>query len=77
MARVVPGSGAIIEPNFNDEFGVVSVDVISGGSGYSQSNPPRLVVDNCGTPEIEALLYPYIDSPSGRIVYVRVLASGK
>lgn len=77
MSRVVPGSGAIIKPNFNKEFGVASVDVISGGSGYSQLDPPRLTIDNCGTPAEEALLYPYIDSSSGKIVYVRVLEPGR
>lgn len=77
MARVIPGSGAVIKPNFNQEFGVASVDVISGGSGYTNSDPPRLTVDNCGTPEIEAVLYPYIDEDSGKIVYVRVLEPGR
>jgi len=77
MARVVPGSGAVIKPNFNKEFGVVSVDVISGGKNYSSADPPRLTIDNCGTPEQEALLWPQIDSKSGKILYVRVLESGK
>lgn len=75
MARSVPGSGAIIEPLFNKEFGVSSVIVLNGGSGYSETDPPKLEVDNCGTPEIDALLYPIIQS--GRLTHVRVLNPGK
>ena len=77
MARTVPGSGAVIKPNFNKDFGILSVEVLNGGTGYDPLDPPRLTIDNCGTPEIEALLYPYIDTDSGRITYVRVLNSGK
>lgn len=77
MARVVPGSGAIIEPHFNEDFGVAFIEVVDGGSGYDPTDPPRLTIDNCGTPIQEAVLYPYIDADSGRITYVRVLESGK
>jgi hypothetical protein len=77
MARTVPGSGAVIEPIFNDEFGVRAVKVIDGGSEYDSSDPPRLTVTGCGTPVAEALLYPIIDDGSGRITHVRVLESGK
>ena len=71
MTRTVTGSGASIEALFNKEFGVSSVIVKNGGSGYDPTDPPKLAVDNCGTPEIEALLYPIIES--GRITHVRVL----
>ena len=77
MARTVPGSGAVLNPIFNDDFGIVSVEVVDGGSGYDPTDPPRLVVDNCGTPDEEAILYPFIDADAGKITYVRVLASGK
>ena len=77
MAREIPGSGAVIEPIFNDIFGVRSVIVKEGGSGYISSDPPRLTVSGCGTPDEEALLYPIIDDDSGRIVHVRVLESGR
>jgi hypothetical protein len=75
MARTVPGSGAVIKPLFNKEFGVSSVVVLENGSGYDPADPPQLEVDNCGTPEIPALLYPIIES--GKITHVRVLVSGK
>ena len=77
MARTVPGSGAIIEPIFNDQFGVRAVKVLDGGQEYDSSDPPRLTISGCGTPVEEAVLYPIIDDVSGRIVHVRVLESGK
>ena len=77
MTRVVPGSGADIEPIFDEVFGVRAVKVLSGGSGYDPEDPPRLTVTGCGTPEREALLYPIIDEDSGKIVHVRVLERGR
>ena len=76
MARTVPGSGAVIEPIFDETFGVRAVEVVNGGSGYSTSDPPKLAVTGCGTPTVEALLYPIIDSDSGKIIHVRVLTRG-
>ena len=75
MARTVPGSGAVIEPIFNKDFGVDSVVVKSGGKDYDVSDPPQLTVTNCGTPETAALLFPIIES--GKIVHVRVLNKGR
>lgn len=77
MARTVPGSGAVIKPVFNSDFGVDYITVLDGGSGYDPENPPRLTVDNCGTPLEEAVLYPIIDESSGKIVHVRVLERGR
>ncbi|WLW36919.1 neck protein [Synechococcus phage S-8S29] len=77
MTRTVPGSGAVIEPIFDQIYGVRAVKVINGGSGYVQSDPPRLTVTGCGTPDVEALLYPIIDADSGKIVHVRVLERGR
>ena len=76
MARDVPGSGAVIEPIFDEVFGVRAVKVLNGGSGYNQSDPPRLTVTGCGTPDVEALLYPIISS-GGQIIHVRVLNRGR
>ncbi len=77
MARTVPGSGAVIEPIFDEIFGVRAVKVNNGGSGYDPTDPPRLTVDGCGTPDTEALLYPIIDEDSGKIIHVRVLERGR
>ena len=76
MARDVPGSGAVIEPIFDEVFGVRAVKVLNGGSGYDPADPPRLTVTGCGTPDVEALLYPIIDT-SGQIIHVRVLNRGR
>ena len=40
MARIVPGSGADIEPIFDEVFGVRAVKVLNGGSGYDPADPP-------------------------------------
>ena len=77
MARTVSGSGAVIEPIFDEVFGVRAVRVVDGGIGYLVNDPPRLTVTGCGTPDQEALLYPIIDSDSGKIIHVRVLERGK
>ena len=77
MTRTVPGSGAVIEPIFDEIFGVRAVEVLDGGSGYTTSDPPRLTITGCGTPDVEALLYPIIDDESGRIIHVRVLSRGR
>ncbi len=77
MTRTVPGSGAVIEPIFDEIFGVRAVEVLDGGNGYTTSDPPRLTITGCGNPDVEALLYPIIDDESGRIIHVRVLARGR
>ena len=77
MARTVPGSGAVIEPIFDEIFGVRAVKVTNGGSLYTSDDPPRLTITGCGTPDVEALLYPIIDDDSGQIIHVRVLNRGR
>ena len=77
MTRIVPGTGASIKPIFDENFGVRAIRVLDGGSGYDSSNPPRLTVSGCGTPDTDALLYPIIDSDSGQIIHVRVLERGR
>ena len=77
MTRQVPGSGAVTKPIFDETFGVRAVQVINGGTGYDPADPPRLTVTGCGTPDVEALLYPIIDADSGKIIHVRVLERGK
>ena len=75
MARTVPGQGAVIEPLFNSIFGVRDVFVVDGGSGYNQSDPPKLTIGNCGTPIREAVLEPII--VNGQIAAVKVLDPGE
>lgn len=71
---IVPGSGAIIKPIFNNLLGVDSVIVEDGGSGYDPERPPLLRVTNAGLPTEEAKLHPVIKD--GKIVRVDVINPG-
>ena len=77
MARTVPGSGASIIPVFNSIFGVRDVYVISGGEGYDPADPPRLRIENCGTPIRDAVLRAVIEGDEGVITAVEVLDPGE
>jgi hypothetical protein len=72
---VVPGSGAIITPVFNDQYGIDSVIIEDTGSGYDPEQPPYLRIGNCGIPVRDAVLNPVIID--GKIVSVKVLDSGE
>jgi len=77
MARTVPGSGASIIPVFNSIFGVRDVFVVSGGEGYDPADPPRLRIENCGTPIRDAVLRAVIEGDEGVITAVEVLDPGE
>jgi len=77
MTRIVPGSGAEIFPVFNSIAGVREVYVVKSGSGYDPNNPPRLRVENCGTPIREAVLRPVIEGIRGEITAVEILDPGE
>lgn len=77
MTRTVPGSGASIIPIFNSIFGVRDVYVISGGEGYDPADPPRLRIENCGTPIRDAVLRAVIEGDEGVITAVEVLDPGE
>ena len=77
MTRTVPGSGAQIFPVFNSISGVRDVYVINSGSGYDPNDPPRLRIDNCGTPIRDAVLRPVIEGDAGEITAVEVLDPGE
>ena len=77
MTRTVPGSGASIIPVFNSIFGVRDVYVISGGEGYDPADPPRLRIENCGTPIRDAVLRAVIEGDEGVITAVEVLDQGE
>ena len=75
--RTVPGSGASIIPVFNSIFGVRDVYVQSGGEGYDVNDPPRLRIENCGTPIRDAVLRAVIEGDEGVITAVEVLDPGE
>jgi hypothetical protein len=72
--KVVPGSGAVLIPTFNNEYGVVSISVLNGGSGYSEEDPPKIEIKDTSTPTSEGIFYPIIIG--GIIAGVRVVDSG-
>jgi hypothetical protein len=73
--RVTPGSGAILQPEFQTEFYSVSkINVLFGGSGYASTDPPKITVDNTQTPEIEGVFYPIIYN--GSIISIKVIDGG-
>lgn len=72
--KEVPGSGAVIRPNFNSEYGVSSFDVISGGTGYASTDPPKIEVFGTKTPLVEGLFYPVI--VGGSIKRIAILNPG-
>jgi hypothetical protein len=73
--RVVPGSGAILQPTFDSNYGVVSVSVIDGGSGYASTDPPKITIQGTNPPIVEGIFYPVIN-PSGEISRVVVIEPG-
>ena len=75
MTRTVPGSGAIIRPEFNSVFGVRAIFVENGGDGYDANDPPKLTIQNAGTPLREAVLRPIIQD--NRILAVEILDPGE
>ena len=77
MTRTVPGSGAQIIPIFNSIFGVRDVYVQAKGSGYDPNDPPRLRVENCGTPIRDAVLRAVIEGDLGELTAVEVLDPGE
>jgi len=72
--REVPGSGAVLRPNFNSEYGVSSFDVISGGAGYASTDPPKIEVLGTKPPLVEGLFYPVI--VGGTIKRIAILNPG-
>ena len=75
--RTVPGSGASIIPIFTSIFGVRDVFVVNGGEGYDVNDPPRLRIENCGTPIRDAVLRAVIEGDEGVITAVEVLDPGE
>lgn len=73
--RVVPGSGAILQPTFDENYGVVSINVIDGGSGYASTDPPKITIQGTNTPIVEGVFYPVINS-SGEISRIVVIEPG-
>lgn len=72
--RITPGSGAILNPIFNQDFQVSEIQVLDGGTGYASTNPPKIEVVG-SIPIIPGIFYPVINI-SGQITKIVVLDPG-
>jgi hypothetical protein len=73
--RTVPGSGAILQPEFETEFYSVSnIVVVNGGSGYASTDPPKITIQDTQTPVVEGVFYPVISG--GSIQSVKIINAG-
>ena len=75
MTRTVPGSGASLRPYFDPvTYGVTSIEVLNGGTGYASTDPPVINIENTTTPGIAGSFYPVI--VGGVIKSISIVASG-
>ena len=75
MPRTTPGSGALLRPTFNSVYGVQGIEVLDGGSGYAQTDPPKITIEGTATPQTEGVFYPKI-SIGGTISEIIIFNSG-
>lgn len=74
MARLIPGSGAEIKANYNNNFGIASFTIISGGTGYATTNPPKIEITGTSAPTVAGSFYPII--AGGEIKSIKVISPG-
>ena len=55
MPRTTPGSGALLKPSFDSFYGVSSIEVLSGGTGYAKTDPPKIVIEGTSDPTTEGV----------------------
>ena len=73
--RVTPGQGALLRPTFNSVYGVSDIEVLSGGAGYAQTDPPKIIIEGTTTPLTEGVFYPII-SGVGTISEIIIFKTG-
>jgi hypothetical protein len=73
--RTVPGSGAIVTPNFNIDYGVESFTIVNGGTGYAATDPPQINILNTQPPTISGSFFPVI--VGGGITSISILEPGR
>ena len=73
--RVTPGEGALLRPTFNSVYGVSDIEVLSGGAGYAQTDPPKIIIEGTTTPLTEGVFYPIV-SGVGTISEIIVFKTG-
>lgn len=74
MTRTIPGSGAQVTATLDSSYGVASFNIISGGTGYATTDPPKIEVQGTSTPTVAGSFYPIIQN--GSIVSIKVLSPG-
>lgn len=72
--KVVSGSGAILEPEFSEDYSVSKINIIDGGAGYDQLDPPKIEILNTEPPIIEGIFYPHIYE--GTIKHISIINPG-
>ena len=75
MPRTTPGQGVLLKPTFNSVYGVVNIEVLAGGAGYAQTDPPKIVIEGTATPSVEGVFYPKI-SGVGTVSEVIIFKTG-
>ena len=73
--RVTPGEGALLRPSFDSSYGVFQIEVLDGGAGYAQTDPPKVIIEGTTTPVTEGVFYPII-SGVGTISSIVVFNAG-
>lgn len=72
--KVTPGSGALFTPVFDSNYGVESIIVENGGTGYASTDPPKIEIKNTKPPQVEGVFYPVIIN--GSIKRIAVIDPG-
>ena len=75
MPRTTPGQGVLLKPTFNSVYGVVNIEVLDGGAGYAQTDPPKIVIEGTATPSVEGVFYPKI-SGVGTVSEIIIFKTG-
>ena len=76
MPRTTPGSGALLKPTFDSFYGVSSIEVINGGTGYAKTDPPKIVIEGTSSPAVEGVFFPVITG-IGTISEIIIFKSGE
>ena len=75
MPRTTPGQGVLLRPTFNSVYGVTNIEVLAGGAGYAQTDPPKITIEGTATPSVEGVFYPKI-SGIGTVSEIIVFKTG-
>ena len=75
MPRTTPGQGVLLRPTFNSVYGVTNIEVLAGGAGYAQTDPPKITIEGTATPSVEGVFYPLI-SGIGTVSEVVIFKTG-